>query len=246
MWYPQLLSFLVILTMACDFIPYEKGNGEISSEKRMINTFTEIQLTGNYEIGLKKGPKGQLVLVTDGNLLEFIHSEVVNGVLIIENSKKIRSKDGIKIYITYQELAGIKSVGASVIKTENTIVANRFEMDIPGAGIIDLEVDVNDLEVTLTGAGLVKLKGRAVNQMVSLNGVGSLEAFDLESRSCKVMVSGMGKAEIYVKENLYARIIGIGSIKYRGSPDTVDDKISGLGTIRPVEEDDGSDYRETS
>jgi hypothetical protein len=232
--------------MACDFISYEKGNGEISSEKRMINTFTEIQLTGNYEIGLKKGPEGQLVLVTDGNLLEFIHSEVVNGVLIIENSKKIRSNDGIKIYITYQELAGIKSVGASIIKTENTIVANRFKMDIPGAGIIDLEVDVNDLEVTLTGAGLVKLKGRAVNQMVSLNGVGSLEAFDLESRSCKVTVSGMGKAEINVKENLNARVIGIGSIKYRGSPTTVDDKISGLGTIRPVEEDDGSDYRETS
>ncbi len=245
MRYLQLLSFLIIWTMACDSITFEKGNGEISSEKRMIDTFSEIQLTGNYEIVLKKGPKGQLVVVTDSNLLEFIHSEVVNGVLIVENSKKIRSEDGIRIYITFQELEAIRSVGVSIIKTENTIVANRFELEIPGAGIIDLEVDVNDLEVTLTGAGLVKLKGRAVNQTVSLNGVGSLEAFDLESRSCKVIVSGMGKAEINVKENLNARVNGIGSIKYRGRPHTVDDKISGVGTIRPVEEYDRSDRPET-
>lgn len=244
MRYP-LVTFILLWTMACNFIDYEKGNGEISSEKRMLDKFSEIQLTGNYEIGLKKGPKGQLVVVTDSNLLEFIQSEVVNQVLIIESSRKIRSVDGIKIYITYQELAGIKSVGASVIKTENAIVSDRFELEIPGAGIIDMEVDVNDLEVTLTGAGLVKLSGRAVNQSISLNGVGNLEAFDLESHSCKVTVSGMGGAEINVKENLIARVNGIGRISYRGNPHTVNDKISGIGTIRAVEEDDSSDNRET-
>lgn len=244
MRYP-LITFIVIWTMACNIIDYEKGNGEISSEKRMLDKFSEIQLTGNYEIGLKKGPKGQLVVVTDSNLLEFIQSEVVNQVLIIESSKKIRSVDGIKIYITYQELEGIKSVGASVIKTENTIVSDRFELEIPGAGIIDMVVDVNDLEVILAGAGLVKLSGRAVNQSISLNGVGNLEAFDLESHSCKVTVSGMGGAEINVKENLTARVNGIGSIRYRGNPHTVNDKISGIGTISAVKEDDSSDHRET-
>ena len=124
MRYP-LITFILLWTMACNFIDYEKGNGEISSEKRMLDKFSEIQLTGNYEIGLKKGPKGQLVVVTDSNLLEFIQSEVVNQVLIIESSKKIRSVDGIKIYITYQELAGIKSVGASVIKTDCPLLLPR-------------------------------------------------------------------------------------------------------------------------
>jgi len=84
-----LIIFIFFWIMACNFIDYEKGNGEISSEKRMLDKFLEIQLTGNYEIGLKKGPKGQLVVVTDSNLLEFIQSEVVNQVLIIESSKKI-------------------------------------------------------------------------------------------------------------------------------------------------------------
>ena len=244
MWYSQL-TFFVIFTTACNFIDFEKGNGEIISEKRMMDTFTEVQLMGNYEIRLRKGPKWQLVVVTDSNLLEFISSEVINGVLIIESNKKIRSEGGIKIYITYQELEAIKSVGASVIKTENTLVSDRFELEIPGAGLIDLEVDVNDLEITLAGAGLVKLKGSAENQSVSLNGVGSFEAFNLESRFCKVTVSGMGSAEINVKENLMARVNGIGSIRYRGNPYTIDDKIFGIGTINAVDEDSASDHRET-
>lgn len=222
--------------MGCDTINYEHGNGEISSEKRLLDSFSEIQLTGSFEIGLKKGAKGQLIIVTDSNLLEFIDSEVINDVLIIENSKNINSEDGVKIYITYQSLDKIKSVGASMIKTENAIVSDRFQLEMPGAGIIDLEVEVTDLEVRLAGAGMIKLKGTATNQSVSLNGVGSLEAFELESKSCKVTVSGMGGAEINVKENLDARVNGIGSIKYKGSPGLVEDKISGVGTITPVDE----------
>jgi len=244
MRYPQLI-FFVILTTACNIIDFEKGNGEIGSEKRMLSTFSEIQLVGNYEIRLKNGLKGQLVIVTDNNLFEYIQSEVINDVLIIESTKKIHSKDGIKLYITYQQLAVLKSTGASILKTENTIVSDIFELEVPGAGIIDLEVDVNDLEITLAGAGMVKLRGQANNQNISLNGVGSYKAFDLKSNSCTINVRGMGGAEINVKENLNAYVNGVGSIKYRGNPHTVEDKVSGIGTIYADEKDDATDQSKT-
>jgi hypothetical protein len=71
--------------------------------------------------------------------------------------------------------------------------------------------------------------------VISLNGVGKLEAFDLESETCTVTVSGMGGVEVNVKENLNARVNGVGSIRYQGNPSKVDDRISGLGTIEMAE-----------
>ena len=84
--------------------------------------------------------------------------------------------------------------------------------------MVDLKLDVQDLEVDLAGAGLVKLSGKTDRQEIALKGVGSLEAFELESNVCEVSVSGVGGAEVYVKENLNAVVRGIGGIKYKGDP----------------------------
>jgi hypothetical protein len=235
----SLLGLLVLIfTFGCDVVNFENGNGDITSDKRGTDSFTTIQLIGNYEIGLKKGPKEQIVIVTDSNLLEYIDTETEGDVLIIENSKKIKSDAGVKIYITYQQLEGIKSVGASIIRSEAPIRSERLELEVPGATLIDLEIDVRDLDIVLAGAGSIRLKGKVESQSVALRGVGNLEAFDLESQSCQVEVSGMGGAEVYVKENLHARVNGVGSIKYQGDPLTVDDKVSGIGTIESVDTDE--------
>ncbi|GJM27762.1 MAG: DUF2807 domain-containing protein [Cyclobacteriaceae bacterium] len=227
-------SMMLIVITGCHLIGIEKGNGEVNSEKRLTDHFSEIHLTGNYEIGLKNGPKSQVVIVTDDNLLEYIETEVENEVLVVTTSKKLHSEHGIKIFVTYEDLNKLISTGASMITAEGPIVSERLEINIPGASLIDLDVDVTDLEIMLAGAGSVKLRGRAANQHLSLNGVGNVEAFNLESQFCEVTVSGMGGAEVNVKENLYARVNGVGSISYKGNPGSVDEKVSGLGTIRPV------------
>lgn len=234
------LSLLLSLffLVSCDSLIHERGNGKIESEKRSVDSFTEVRLEGNYEVGLKHGLKEQVVIVTDENLLQYIDTEVEHGVLIIEDSEKIRSQDGIKIYITYNSLTSLRSAGASVIKSEDKIVSEVFSLEVPGAGVVELEVEVNDLEVVLAGAGLVKLSGSARSQSVSLNGVGSLEAYELESDNCEVSVSGVGGAKVNVKENLNANVNGIGGIKYKGNPKVVNDRVSGIGTIRKADEDD--------
>ncbi len=238
--YKNLLWILCLL-WACGDVIYEEGNGQITSEKRMLDSFDEIRLSGNYEVGIKQGAQEQLVIVTDENLMKYIQSSVEDGILIIEDDQKIRSKDGIKLYITYQELTRLRSAGASVIKTDGPLRSELFHLEVPGAGMVDLDVDVDELEVELAGAGLVKLKGRADQQTVDLRGVGSLKAFELESKHCQVTVSGVGGAEVNVKENLKAVVKGIGGIQYLGDPAVISDQVSGIGTIKKGEVQNDSD-----
>jgi len=104
-----------------------------------------------------------------------------------------------------------------------------------GAGMIDLRIKTEFLKVMLSGAGIVKIAGETNKQELKLAGAGSLKAFDLESKSCKVVVSGLGGAEIYVTEDLDASIEGVGGIEYEGKPLNVRTEINGLGKIKPVD-----------
>jgi len=238
-------SLLLLGIGSCQLIGIERGNGQIESEKRQLGSFSEIHLTGNFELVLKSGPKNQLIIVTDENLLDYIETEIDNRELQVRTDKKLQSDHGIKLFVTYQELNKILSAGASIIKSDGPIKSERLELNIPGASLVDLQLDVGDLDVMLAGAGSVKLRGKASNQILSLNGVGHVEASELESRWCEVTVSGMGEAEVNVKENLVARVNGVGSINYRGNPENVDEKVSGLGTIRPATDERNSKTSET-
>ena len=92
------------------------------------------------------------------------------------------------------------------------------------------------LEAILSGAGVVRLAGEIKEQELNLTGAGKLEAFDLESKECKITVGGIGGAEIFVTDKLEARIEGIGGIEYAGNPQNIITEINGLGKINRANE----------
>ena len=231
-------SFIILLQLcACNDLIHEKGNGNLISEEREVEGFSAIDLRGNYQIFLNQGSDPGLMIETDENLLELIETDVKDGVLRVENSKKISSKKGVKIFITFSSLDKISSAGASVVKTESLLEAQTLEVSLPGAGILDLQLEVQDLEIVVAGAGLVKLEGWAQHQEIKMSGIGNLEAYDMRSRTCNVTVTGVGSAQVNVSEALTASIKGMGGIKYKGNPISVNESISGLGKIENADND---------
>lgn len=235
MRYFYLLT-LFIITVSCQDLVHERGNGNIVTDEREVEEFDGLNLRGSYQVFLNQGSRTRLVIETDENLLEYIETEVRGGILYIDNLEKISSKEGTKIYLTFEQLDWLSSAGASTIKTESLLTTESLEVSMPGAGILDLQLEVQDLKIDLAGAGLVKLEGWAQNQEIKMSGIGNLEGYELRSRTCKVTVSGLGNAQVNVSENLTARINGMGGIKYKGSPVSIDEKVSGLGKITNVTE----------
>ena len=78
----------------------------------------------------------------------------------------------------------------------------------------------------------IKLSGETTREEINLSGAGSLEAFELESSDCEVSISGIGGAEVDVKDRLVAKISGMGGIQYRGSPNEIRREVSGIGKIK--------------
>lgn len=227
-----LFTAIIAVTMQCKFLDeFERGNGNIISEKRTVDEFSSIKIGGNFDVTLVPDEIPSIKIITDENLVSFIDTEVRDDQLVITQKKKLFSTSKIKLIIEYSDLEKVKVTGAALLKNEDIIRQEKLEIRMEGAGMIDLLIESESLKVVLSGAGIVKLAGDTDFQELNLAGAGKLEAYDLKSKSCKITVGGIGGAKVYVTEELDATIEGIGGIEYRGNPEKVHTEISGLGSI---------------
>ena len=229
----------LLLILGCGPV-YENGNGNLSTEERSVNSFSEIRVDGQFQITLEEGRESVKVL-TDENLHKYIEVFVEGDVLYIESTERIRSDDGIKIFIDYEHLEALELRGAPAIGSESTIKSSELELSVDGAAVIDLDINVRDLRIEISGAGLMELSGRARDMMVEMSGTGNLSAYDLEVEIAEIELSGVGAAQVNVRERLLGEVTGVGSIKYKGNPEIVETDVSGLGTVSPSSEKDKSD-----
>lgn len=112
----------------------------------------------------------------------------------------------------------------------------NLDSSVSGSGKVYI---ANAIEGTakfgLSGSGKVLAAGRAKVVKASVSGSGKLLAQDLVTDRCEVNITGSGDVEINVKSELDARITGSGSVRYKGSPNHVNNHSSGSGKIRKIE-----------
>ena len=89
---------------------------------------------------------------------------------------------------------------------------------------------MESLDVDVTGAGMVDLSGSVDRQDVRLSGTGRYQAGDLVSQGCHRRGSGTGQMILTVDRQLTVNINGAGTVSYSGDA-RVDKSISGVGQL---------------
>ncbi|AHM61472.1 hypothetical protein D770_16090 [Flammeovirgaceae bacterium 311] len=211
----------------------EQGNGTVVEEERSLENFSAITVEGNYTIELEQGAPG-LTIQTDDNLMPLIQTEVKRNTLRLSNTKNIKGSDGVTIRIRYPELEKLEVSGAAKITNTGTMQTGNLEIEVRGAAMVDLEMEVRKLELDLSGASSVNFQGTARQLQADLSGAGNLEAYELQVRDAVVNLSGIGSAEVYVTDNLQAKVSGVGGIRFKGEPRNIQRQVSGVGSIEPA------------
>jgi hypothetical protein len=223
-----------LIIASCNSNDYIIGNERTTSIERELPPFQKLDIQGNYEVMLHKSPNSSLIIETDENLIHLIRTEVENDTLKIYNKDKIKSKSNIKIYISYQKVNEINVGGASSIKSEMPLQTENLKLTMNGTGFMEFELEAETLELNLSGTGMINLSGKVEKEALHLSGAGNFNAYNLKSKECYIVLSGIGSAHIYVENNLNAQISGVGGIKYKGNPTSVNREIAGIGTINKV------------
>jgi Putative auto-transporter adhesin, head GIN domain len=209
------------------------GNGEVTKEQRTVSSFNKIDISGGYEVLINQGSEERLELEVDENLLELIETETKNNTLYISSKKSIGNATSLKLYITVVDVNDIDVSGAIELKNKGTYQTENLEIEVSGAGDIDLDVDVENLTMDMSGASETTLSGTANNFEIEISGAGELQAKKLKTRNTTIAISGAGSAVVFAKKTLKVEVSGAGSVKYKGSP-KVEKDISGAGSVEEL------------
>ncbi len=220
----------------CNMDLGEEGDGNIVTEVYDITPYTKISLQGAYDVMLRKSTRPGISITTDANLMELIEVDVSRNTLEISSRQRLRPSDGVVLTIDYQTLEELDVSGAAEVRSEEIIRGESLQIDMSGAGDIELELEQEEIEINVSGAGSVNLEGKVITQQIDMSGAGSYEARDLISQDCIISISGVGGATVYVQRILNAQVSGVGGITYYGNPTEVKSNVSGLGSISAGDE----------
>ncbi|MEM6359563.1 MAG: head GIN domain-containing protein [Bacteroidota bacterium] len=228
-----LIVFLLPAIIGCEELTGERGNGVVITKNFDIDDFNKISVEGNFAIRLEKSNNPGVTITTDENLMDFILVESYGGKVSLISERNLISEDGVNVVVSYSELGSISVGGAAILTSDQTIEEDYLDLDMSGAGAVELDLNMKALEINISGAGAMELTGQVVEQRIRMDGAGGLDAENLVSEKCEIEISGVGGAAIHVTDRLRASVSGVGGITYRGNPFDVQKDVSGIGTIQP-------------
>jgi Putative auto-transporter adhesin, head GIN domain len=235
-----LLAVVAVTTSSCRYMWGKriKGDGNIKTEEHAVSSFKNVEVSGAIDLYVSQGDLKPVKIETDANLLQYI--EVIQeGDKIIVQTKtgvNLRPTDKIKVYVTSPVYNDIDVSGASNINGQNKIInPENLKMEVSGAGDINMEVNAPAIRAEVSGAGSVNLKGETKRFDLELTGASKAHCFDLLSETTSVDISGAGDADVYASVKLDAEVSGAGSVAYKGAATSVNQHVSGAGSVKKVD-----------
>jgi len=202
-----------------------KSTGKKSTEKRMLPSFTAMEIDDRINVFLEQSNQSSAEISGGENLLEFIRTEVEDGVLYIENDNRcnwVRSfKKDINILVKTPQLSQITYYGSGDLSSLNTFNTDRFIFNAwEASGDIRLTLACEDVELKVhTGPASLSCSGTG-NRLVAYNSsIGHLDSKEFEASDVLAVNANSGTLIVYSDSLLDANIEGDGDLKYSGSPE---------------------------
>ena len=228
-----------LLLTNCTFIFEEKlkGNGNVTTEQRVITSFDKIDINGVFKVYLTQGDIEKVEVEIDENLQQYVNVFNEKNTLVLNIEKGISWNKTTKnnVYITLKNISQLSINGVCSVETRTALVSDHLKLDVDGVSSSSLELNCNKLDADLSGVGNTELSGKTNEFTVTKDGVGNLKASNLKAAIVNIRNSGVGGAEIYASHELSIKNSSVGSISYSGEAVIKSLDSGGVGKIRKVD-----------
>ncbi len=181
----RLLRISLVSTLAlCACNPHVSGNGVLGEEQRLVPPFTGVDISLSAEATVTANASKQTLTVSvDENLLQYIDTPVVGGIL----TTRLKGIDGIDSVHPLRIVAQAKKLDyVRATEASNVDVKNAGD---PAPGFV--------FEVTAAGLSNVQLQGTGGERLlVDLSGGSGLDARAYPVAGANVMLAGGSKLQI--------------------------------------------------
>ena len=210
-----------------------KGNGNVITVKRTTSNYDGIGIGGSFDVKLIKGKEGNIKIEGEENIIPYVITEVTGNTLQIKYKKNtnIRTTRRLTVTVTYNDIDKVSLGGSGNVTADGVIKANDFKVSLGGSGNITLQLDADEIKTSIGGSGNIKLSGKTNDLDCSIAGSGSIKAYELSTDKLNATIAGSGSIRTTVKSKIKAKVVGSGSIYYKGNPKYIDTKSVGSGDV---------------
>jgi hypothetical protein len=210
-----------------------KGNGKVVTVKRTTSDYDGIGIGGSFDVKLVKGNEGNITIEGEENIIPYIITEVKGNTLEVKFKKNtnIRTTKRLTVTITYKDIDKVSLGGSGNLTSEGVIKSKNFKVSLGGSGNIALQTESNYVTASIGGSGNIILSGSTSDFRCSIAGSGSIKAYDLSTDEITATIAGSGNIKTTVKTRIKAKVVGSGSVYYKGNPKYTDVKSVGSGDI---------------
>jgi len=229
MKYLMFFTAIVFLTSSCSEL---NGSGNIIKQKRDIPSFTGVEAGGAFEVEIKKGAVTGVIVESDDNIMPYIKTKVVEGVLEISHKDLLSINSGhFKVYITTPTLNLIKASGASNFKTIDELDnIDKIYIETSGAAKISAIVNAPNIKIKASGASTIEIKGKTKKFTAGASGSASVKCASLLSENADLSASGASTIRAHASVSMVAKASGAANIYHIGT-NNIKEKVSGAASI---------------
>lgn len=232
-----LILFVAIVSASCAQSIITKtinDNGNVVLKERSVKPYTEVENVTSFDMILREGNVGNLLIEASDNLEPYIETSVQGDKLKIHLKEgfSYNVKQKVTIYVPVNNnLKAIQLVGSGDVILERGLRLNHLKCSLVGLGDIDIDVEANALDLVLSGSGDLNAKGDCPTLNVSLAGSGDIKAQSIKSKNVSANVVGSGDVMVYASEEFKGKVVGSGDILVEGNPKIQDTSVLGTGGI---------------
>ena len=201
--------------------------------KDSFGEFTKINLPGRGKIILKQGDASS-VSIESGKHASEVTTDISNGMLTIN------SDDFAEAEVTVKDLEKIDISGSGKVESDGTIKTKDIALVISGIGKMEMDLEAENVTTDISGKGNIELNGSAKSLNTKISGAGKIEADNFPVDKSYIDISGAGKCDVNVKDELNINISGVGAVNYGNEPAKITKNISGMGKIGSTNEESSS------
>ena len=225
-----MLVGLIVVLVGCT--TGVRGTGELVSRDFEVEDFNALDIRGGYQVTWRESDSVSVRVEMQENLFEFLQVSVADNTLSIDTTRNIfRPRNRTpRIYIYTPYLEGINFHGAVNAQNWDTIYGESFAIEGSGAINVEIQLEVVTVEVDISGAGSLDLSGNAEVANITTSGAASVSARTLQTRDTSIDLSGAGEVDVAVSDYLNVELFGAGVVRYTGSP-TIERNIFGVGRL---------------
>ena len=175
-------------------------------QTRQLGTFTGIRVGGAFEVSIKQGATQEVVVETESEIMQYVTTEVSNGVLEIGMKKApphwMHDIEVLKVYVTCKDLYMLDLSGAVEISSDGRVTTPKLEMEVSGAVESRLDLAAQQLDLSLSGASELAFSGTAGDVRLDASGASEISAYELVITNLTLYGSGAVETKVNVSGSL--------------------------------------------